>query len=66
MVFECEIVMSEDVCRISEWPLQELPWHSITLRRRRSYGGLPHVSDLTSIAGSARIRREGADSAAKL
>jgi adenylate cyclase len=65
-VFECEVAMSEDVCRISEWPLQDLPRHSITLRGRAGsmvVCTVPRASDLASIVGSARVRREGADSA---
>jgi adenylate cyclase len=64
-VFECEVVMSEDVCRISEWPLQDLPRHSITLRGRAGPMAVctaPRVSDLASIVASARVRRAGADS----
>jgi adenylate cyclase len=67
-VFECEVAISEDVCRISEWPLQGLPRHSITLRGRADpmvVCTVPRASDLASIVSSARVCREGADSAAK-
>jgi adenylate cyclase len=32
--FKCEVVVSEDVCRISRLPLQDLPRHTIALRGR--------------------------------
>jgi adenylate cyclase len=67
-VFECELVMSEDVCKISEWPLQDLPRHSVTLRGRAGAVAVctvPHARDLESIVGSAGVRRDGADSAPK-
>jgi adenylate cyclase len=66
--FECEVVISDDVCRISEWPLKDLPRHSITLRGRAGpmvVCTVPRASDLASIVGSARVRREGADSTPK-
>jgi adenylate cyclase len=67
-VFECEVAISEDVCRISEWPLQDLPRHSITVRGRVEpmvVCSVPRARELASIIGSGSDRREGADSASK-
>jgi adenylate cyclase len=68
-VFQCEVVMSEDVCKISQWPLHDLPRHAVTLRGRADpmvVCTVPCASDLASIVGPAPFRREGADSAPKL
>ncbi|MBO0755204.1 MAG: adenylate/guanylate cyclase domain-containing protein [Bradyrhizobiaceae bacterium] len=68
-VFECELVMSEDVCRISEWPLHDLPRNSIALRGRAdpmAVCTVPRASDLALIVGSTRVRRDRTDSDPKL
>jgi adenylate cyclase len=68
-VFECEVVMSEDVCRISEWPLQDLQRHSVAVRGRVGAMAIctaAHASDLASVVGSARVRYDGARSAPKV
>jgi len=65
----CEVVMSEDVCTISEWPLQDLPRHSITLRGRDgpvAVCSVPSADALASIVRSDRVRRDGSDIVPKL
>lgn len=62
---EAEVVVSEDVCRISELPIQDLPRHSIVLRGRADpivVCVVPRASDLAWIVGDlARAAGAGSD-----
>jgi adenylate cyclase len=48
--FGCEVVVSEDVCRISRLPLQDLPRHTIALRGRNDPISACAVARATDLA----------------
>jgi adenylate cyclase len=56
--FKCEVVVSEDVCRISGLPLQDFPRHAVTLRGRSapiSACAVTRAADLAAWTGGETI-----------